>query len=295
VNGEVIDNIVPSPDVGQNASTAEAASLTVNNESTSKELNEDPKFTATPPPASSLPMNVDAPAEAASPTVNNNSTSKEPNQDPKSTATPPPASSLTMNVDAPPPTAEAASPSVNNDSTSNQDPKSTATPPPASSLTMNVDAPPSTAEAASPTVNNDSTSNQDPKSTATPPPASSLAMNVDAQPSTTERTSSPDAMDVDQEKGKEDELTLSTNVAAPAWLTALNMDIYFRECSDVKAWQELVQSLYKFEERNTINGVCHYNCSTNFFTNSLPVEFTDNFTSRTGRKLDQKQEKKFPA
>jgi hypothetical protein len=55
---------------------------------------------------------------------------------------------------------------------------------------------------------------------------------------------------VDQENGEE--------VAAPAWLTALKMDVYLRECSDVKAWQVLVQSLYKFEVGNTINGVCYH-------------------------------------
>ena len=45
-------------------------------------------------------------------------------------------------------------------------------------------------------------------------------------------------------------------VAAPAWLTALKMDIYFQECSDTTAWQLLVQSFYKFEVGNTVNGVC---------------------------------------
>lgn len=70
-------------------------------------------------------------------------------------------------------------------------------------------------------------------------------------------------MDVDHEKGEEAHTSSSTNVAlvaAPAWLTTLNMDIYLKECSDVKAWQGLVQSLYKFEEGNSISGVCIIIC-----------------------------------
>ena len=71
---------------------------------------------------------------------------------------------------------------------------------------------------------------------------------------------------VDHEKGEEIPMDVesSTNVAlvaAPAWLTTLNMEVYLQECSDVKEWQGLLQSLYKFEEVNSINGVCihhHY-------------------------------------
>jgi hypothetical protein len=87
-------------------------------------------------------------------------------------------------------------------------------------------------------------------------------MDVDVAPaSATDQTSNPVAMAIDLEVGEE-----STNVvavAAPAWLTALSMDVYLQECSDTKAWQVLVQSLYKFEEGNTINGVSQYN--TTFF------------------------------
>ena len=55
-------------------------------------------------------------------------------------------------------------------------------------------------------------------------------------------------------------------VTAPAWMTALKMDIYFQELSDEKV---LVQSIYKFEIGNTINGVCRYSCITSFLTNSV--------------------------
>jgi hypothetical protein len=109
--------------------------------------------------------------------------------------------------------------------------------------------------------------------------AASLAANVnnDDRAMDTDQTSNPVPMDVDQEIGEE-----STNivaVAAPAWLTALKMDVYLQDCSDAKAWRLLVQSLYKFEEGNAINGVCHYNCFTFLYTNFLPVEFTNYFSS----------------
>lgn len=71
-------------------------------------------------------------------------------------------------------------------------------------------------------------------------------------------SSSNVAMVAEHEKGEEDHTPSSANiamVAAPAWLTALNMDIYLEESSDAKEWQGLVQSLYKFENRNSINGV----------------------------------------
>ena len=112
-------------------------------------------------------------------------------------------------------------------------------------------------------------------------PASTLTNNSDtmnivpsASAGATEPTSNPDPMkveqgkkeeirfiqmDVDHEKGEEVHTLSSTNVALvtpPAWLTTLNMDVYLQECSDAKAWQGLVQSLYKFEEGNSINGVC---------------------------------------
>jgi hypothetical protein len=97
-----------------------------------------------------------------------------------------------------------------------------------------------------------------------------------ASASATELISIPDSMEVDQvktpmevvhkkgkeahqEKGEESHTSSSTNVtvvAAPAWLTKLGMDDYFQECSDEKAWRDLVQSLYRFEQGNTINGVC---------------------------------------
>lgn len=71
-------------------------------------------------------------------------------------------------------------------------------------------------------------------------------------------SSSNVAMVAEHEKGEEDHTPSSANiamVAAPAWLTALNMDIYLEESSDAKEWQGLVQSLYKFENGNSINGV----------------------------------------
>lgn len=78
------------------------------------------------------------------------------------------------------------------------------------------------------------------------------------------------------------------SVTAPAWLAALKLDIYLQESSDATAWQSLVQSLYKFEVGNKINGVCRYSGITSFLTNSLSVEFTDYFSSRGGHVLDQK-------
>ena len=96
---------------------------------------------------------------------------------------------------------------------------------------------------------------------------------------------------VDHEKGEEAHTSSSTTnvalVAAPAWLTTLNMDVYLLECSDVKAWQELVQTLYRFEEGNSINGVriIYYKYITGL-TNFLPVEFTNSFTSRRSCDLD---------
>ena len=66
-------------------------------------------------------------------------------------------------------------------------------------------------------------------------------------------------MDLDHKKGEEAHMLSSTKVAmvaAPAWMTVLNMDVYLQECSNVKEWQGLVQSLYKFEEGNSIDRVC---------------------------------------
>jgi hypothetical protein len=156
------------------------------------------------------------------------------------------------------------------------------------------------------TVNNDSAS-QEPHldSETTPASEAVTAQSLDTssqlpslattQPESTLTTNDTGPMDIDKSETISN-LSSSTNfatVAAPAWLTALKMDIYLQECSDEKAWQVLVQSLYKFEVGNTINGVRYYNCITSFLTNSLPVEFTNNLTSRRGHVLDQKQEKKF--
>jgi len=65
--------------------------------------------------------------------------------------------------------------------------------------------------------------------------------------------------EVDHEKGEEARTPSTANVAMiapPAWLTTLKMDVYLQECSNAKEWQGLVQSLYKFENGNSINGVC---------------------------------------
>lgn len=48
-------------------------------------------------------------------------------------------------------------------------------------------------------------------------------------------------------------------VAPPAWLVAVNMDVYLLGCSDMTAWKELIETLYKFERLNTLNGVRCYN------------------------------------
>ena len=89
--------------------------------------------------------------------------------------------------------------------------------------------------------------------TTLPSTTNDSGMDVNAPVSATDQTSNPVPMEVDKEMGEE-----STNivmVTAPAWLAALNMDVYLQECSDVKEWQALVQSLYKFEEGNAINRV----------------------------------------
>ena len=117
-----------------------------------------------------------------------------------------------------------------------------------------------------------------------------IVASASATASTSEPTSIPNPLEVNQEKGEEMSMEVdhrkeeahtssSTNivadsevdheneqahtssssnvalVAAPAWLTPLNMDSYLEECSDLKAWQGLVQSLYRYEERNSITGV----------------------------------------
>jgi hypothetical protein len=137
-----------------------------------------------------------------------------------------------------------------------QNPEST-TPPmstslvPQSNTTMTSD----DGIAASLTVIVDSTSQEhDPEST-TPPKSTTKdsGMDVDAPASATHQASDPVPMEVDQEI--EEEPTNVVAVAAPAWLTAYNMDDYLRKCSNEKAWQVLVQSFYKFEERNAIKGV----------------------------------------
>ena len=123
-------------------------------------------------------------------------------------------------------------------------------------------------------------------STASMPPPSTLtangsgAMDINTCSLATQPTSNLDPMEVDKEKGEETHTLSSADVAVvsvPAWLTSINMDLYFEQCSDAKAWQALVQSLYKFEEANTTNGVrCHI-CIADSLTESPPVEFTDYF------------------
>lgn len=80
-------------------------------------------------------------------------------------------------------------------------------------------------------------------------------MDVDASGTSMDHSSTQVPMDVDEEKGEES--TDIVTVAPPGWLTAQNMDGYLKNCSEAKAWQALVHSLYKFEERNTTNGVRH--------------------------------------
>ena len=94
-----------------------------------------------------------------------------------------------------------------------------------------------------------------PASTATNNPES---MDVDASSNGTDSSSNPDPMQVDEEKRAESPVTSSTSAVAvgpPTWLAALQMDAYLQECSDLKAWQQLVTSLYKFENLNTVNRV----------------------------------------
>lgn len=116
-----------------------------------------------------------------------------------------------------------------------------------------------------------------PASTSTSPPMSTLTNDVAPATSASDAEPTLDPMEVDQVKGKETPMEVdhkkgkkahnkkgeeshmsSANVAvvaAPAWLTKLGMDDYFQECSNEKAWRDLVQSLYRFEHGNSINGV----------------------------------------
>ena len=87
--------------------------------------------------------------------------------------------------------------------------------------------------------------------TASTPPVPSTTMN------NPESIVEVDSIQVDMENRQKGE-SPSTNMAVvtpPAWLIALNMDVYLWECSDVTAWQGLIESLYRFENLNTINGV----------------------------------------
>ena len=84
-------------------------------------------------------------------------------------------------------------------------------------------------------------------------------MDIDAGKNRTESIVNKDSMQVDtenQQKGKSPSTDVAV-VALPAWLSALNMDVYLQGCSNMMAWQELIESLYKFEKLNTINGVRH--------------------------------------
>jgi hypothetical protein len=129
-------------------------------------------------------------------------------------------------------------------------PASTSTSPPMSTLTNDV-APATSASDADPTS----------------PVASASAAEPTSDPMEVDRVKGKEApMEVDHKKGKkahnkkgeESHMSSSTNVAvvaAPAWLTKLGMDDYFQECSNEKAWRDLVQSLYRFEDGNSINGV----------------------------------------
>lgn len=77
-------------------------------------------------------------------------------------------------------------------------------------------------------------------------------MDIDKPTSATE---SSDPMEVDRVDQLSSPTTNVVTVIAPDWVTSLKMDIYLQECSDVKAWKMLVESLYKFEVGNKIIGV----------------------------------------
>lgn len=142
----------------------------------------------------------------------------------------------------------AASLVVNNDSASREPHQDTGSSTPPMSTTNDSN----DSTAASLVINNDSASRELEPHQDTASTTIESGMDVDAPPSATETTSNP----VSEESGQE-EITNLVAVAAPGWLSAINMDIYLQECSDAKEWQGLVQSLYKFEEGNTINGVRH--------------------------------------
>ena len=90
---------------------------------------------------------------------------------------------------------------------------------------------------------------QDPELT-TPPTSTTYdsGLNFDKKSSATHQALNPVPMDIDQEI--EEEASNIITVAAPAWLSVNNMDVYLRNCSKEKAWHNLVQSFYRFEEGN---------------------------------------------
>jgi hypothetical protein len=91
-----------------------------------------------------------------------------------------------------------------------------------------------------------------------PSPAS---MDTDAGKDGTESIDNANSMQVDV-KNRQKSQSSSTDVAVvapPAWLVAVNMDVYLLGCSDATAWKELIETLYKFERLNTLNGVRRYN------------------------------------
>ena len=83
------------------------------------------------------------------------------------------------------------------------------------------------------------------------------SMDIDTGKNGSESLVRADPMQVDVENRPKGESSSTdvAGVAPPAWLIALNMDVYLQECSDATAWRGLIESLYKFENLNTISGV----------------------------------------
>ena len=114
---------------------------------------------------------------------------------------------------------------------------------------------------------------QDVKSTSPPTPSSltvpsittddpsPASMDTDTGKDGTESLDNVNSMQVDvknRQKGQSSSTDVAV-VAPPAWLVAVNMDVYLLGCSDATAWKKLIETLYKFEKLNTLNGVRRYN------------------------------------
>ena len=247
---------------GTTVSSESAASLSVINDSVSRDPHQDPELPAmsTLVTKDSDPMDINAPASATETTTN---------LDPIAHTDIDSHASVTMDIDTP---TSATEPTTNLYPIAHTDinaPASVtkANPDSIEAANTNIDTPTSVARgsATEPTSKLDPIAHMDidaPTSVTEPnlDPIEDANSNINT-PASAARSSATESTS-NQDPGEEAHTSSLTNVTVtvPAWLTVLNMDTYFQESSNMKAWQVLVQSLYKFEEVNTINRVCHCFC-----------------------------------